>query len=390
MNHVAMVIPGIDRLGGAEIQLLQLARGLHKRQWRVTVVALSGTGGEAGSQLVASGIEFLTLKMRKGLADPAGWIRLNRWVLRNEPDVLHAHLPHAAWIVRWSRLFAPVRVVLDTLHTSAPGSLGRRLGYRCSNWLADAVTAVTENTAEAYLSAQMVSADRLIVIPNGVDIRHWKPLAGECVGSGKDADFKEKFTWLAAGRLEPVKNYPLLLDAVALLPRNVRVIIAGTGSMEAELRSRCADLGLASRVSFLGFDRELLPTMQAADALVLCSKWEGLPTVLLEAGACALPSVATDVPGSREVLLNGETGLIARPDDASALAEAMGKMMRMDPAERKLMGIRARQRVEARYCLESVFDQWDSLYRDLLGERRVRSRWAVRTPQRSRDGDVAA
>jgi glycosyltransferase involved in cell wall biosynthesis len=160
--------------------------------------------------------------------------------------------------------------------------------------------------------------------------------------------------------------------------------------MEAELRARCANLGLASRVNLIGFERQLLPTMQAADAIVLCSKWEGLPTVLLEAGACALPSVATDVPGSREVLLDGETGLIAEPGNASALAEAMGKMMRMDPAARNLMGIRARQRVEARYCLESVFGLWDSLYRDLLSERPVRSRWAVHTPKPSKDGDVAA
>jgi glycosyltransferase involved in cell wall biosynthesis len=178
MNYVAMVIPGIDRLGGAEIQLLQLSRGLHNRQWRITVVALTGTGGEAGSQLVASGIEFLTLKMRKGLADPAGWIALNRWLIRNKPDVVHTHLPHASWIVRWSRLFAPVRVVLDTVHTSNAGALGRRLGYRYSNWLADAVTAVSENAAEAYRCAQLVSADRLIVIPNGVDTCYWKPLPG--------------------------------------------------------------------------------------------------------------------------------------------------------------------------------------------------------------------
>src|SRR5258708_16445847 len=114
MNHVAMVIPGIDHLGGAEMQLLHLARGLQKRRWRVTVVALSGTGGEAGPQLVASGVELLTLKLRKGLADPAGWIRLNRWLVRKKPDVVHAHLPHSAWIFRWPPLFPPVRSVLHT------------------------------------------------------------------------------------------------------------------------------------------------------------------------------------------------------------------------------------------------------------------------------------
>ena len=67
MNHVAMVIPGIDRLGGAELQVLQLARGLREREWRVTVIALSGTGGEAGPQLMAMGVGFFSLRSSLGL-----------------------------------------------------------------------------------------------------------------------------------------------------------------------------------------------------------------------------------------------------------------------------------------------------------------------------------
>src|ERR1700676_66453 len=179
MNHVALVIPGVDRLGGAELQVLELARGLHERGWRVTVIAMSGTGGDAGAGLIADGLGFLTLGMRKGLADPAGWIKLHRWLRHHKPDVLHAHLPHAAWMVRWSRLLAPVRVVCDTVHTSSRGTIGRQLGYRWSNWLGDAESAVSEGAAAACLSARMVSADRLVVIPNGVDTGRWKPLAPE-------------------------------------------------------------------------------------------------------------------------------------------------------------------------------------------------------------------
>ncbi len=375
MNHLALVIPGIDRLAGAEFQVLQIARGLRKRGWRVTVLALSGTGGDEGPRLIKAGIEFVSLKMRKGLADPVGWVRLNRWLGRNKPDVLHAHLPHAAWIVRWSRLLAPIRVVLDTVHTSACGTHGRQLGYRGSNWLADAVTAVSESVAEAYYSAQMVGADRPIVIPNGVDTSRWVPLPRKRLWPRGAVGFSDEFTWLAAGRLDPVKNYPMLLEAFAMLPQNAKLIIAGSGAMEKELRVWCSGLGLARRVSFLGFERDLLSRMQAADAFVLPSMWEGLPTVLLEAGACALPSVATNVPGSREVLVDGETGLLAKPGSASALAETMWKMMRMDSAARDDMGQRARARAVAQFSMETVIDRWGCLYRELLKDRPTRSRW---------------
>ena len=373
MNHVALVIPGMDRLAGAELQVLQLARGLHRRQWRVTVIAMSGSGGDAGAGLIADGLGFLTLGMRKGLADPAGWIKLHRWIQRQKPDVLHAHLPHAAWMVRWSRLFAPVRVVCDTVHSSR-GTIGRQLGYRFSNWLTDAESAVSEGAANACLSVRMVSADRLVVIPNGVDTGRWKPLPPKAWAAGKDVRFKDKFLWLAAGRLEPVKNYPALLDAFAELPETAHLIIAGTGPMEAELRGQCADLDVESRVDFLGFERNLLSWMQKADALVLSSLWEGLPMVLLEAGACGLPAVATDVAGSREVLVHGETGLLARTGSATDLAAAMMTMMRMDPKDRRDLGLRARERVGTRFSLETVLDRWDAFYRELLHDRPLRSR----------------
>src|ERR1035437_7939965 len=159
MRHVALVIPGLDRVGGAERQVILLATGLVQRGWRVSVVALSGTGGSSAQELRDAGAAFLSLDMRKGLADPRGWVRFHRWLKEKRPDVVHAHLPHAAWMARWSRLGTPVRVVVDTLHSSSTGTWGRRLGYRWSAWLTDKVTAVSQAVADAHLSAHMVSED---------------------------------------------------------------------------------------------------------------------------------------------------------------------------------------------------------------------------------------
>jgi len=78
MSHAAMMIPGLDRVGGAEQQAISLAKGLRQRGWRVSVVALSGTGGAAATELEDAGVRFLSLEMRKGLADPRGWIRFQR------------------------------------------------------------------------------------------------------------------------------------------------------------------------------------------------------------------------------------------------------------------------------------------------------------------------
>jgi glycosyltransferase involved in cell wall biosynthesis len=304
--------------------------------------------------------------MRKGLADPRGWIRFNRWLRRESPDVVHAHLPHAAWLARWSRLAAPARVVVDTLHSSSTGALGRRLGYRWSGWLPDRVTAVSSAVAEAHRSAAMAGEDKLTVLPNGVDTEAWRPDAAVRADVRRELELHDEFLWLAAGRLDPVKDYSTLLRAMVEVPERAWLVIAGAGSFEGELRRLSKEFGLEHRVRFLGFEPDVRRWMQAADGFVLSSRWEGLPMGLLEAAACALPAVATDVPGTREVIVDGQTGWLTPAGNAVVLGTAMTRMVQTPAEERKEMGERARQRVIERFSLELVLDRWEALYGELL------------------------
>jgi glycosyltransferase involved in cell wall biosynthesis len=375
MKHIALAIPTLARIGGAERQLILLAKGLLRRGWRVSVVALSGTGGSAAGELTAAGAGFLSLEMRKGLADPRGWIRFHRWLRREAPDVLHAHLPHAAWLARWSRLAAPVRAVVDTLHSSSTGSLGRRLGYRWSGWLTDRTTAVSQAVAEAHLAAAMTKESELTVLPNGVDAEAWRPDAAVRAAVRGELGLADEFLWLAAGRLEAVKDYPTLLHAMAEIAEPARLVIAGSGPLGDELSRLTSRLGLAGRVRFLGFEPDLLRWMQAADGFVLSSRWEGLPMGVLEACACGLPVVATDVPGTWEAIADGQTGFLVAAGSATALASALIRTMRASSEDRRGMGERARQRTMERYGLESVLDRWEALYRELLERNPKPRRW---------------
>jgi glycosyltransferase involved in cell wall biosynthesis len=377
MNHVALVIPTLDRLAGAERQVLLLAQGLLRRGWRVTVVALSGSGGDAARDLAGAGAGFLSLEMRKGLADPRGWTRFRRWIRHESPDIVHAHLPHAAWMARWTRLFAPTRVVIDSVHTSATGTLGRRLGYRCSNWLPDRVSAVSEGVADAYREARMVSRRRLVLVSNGVDALLWHPEPCVRVQYRQRLGLTGEFLWFAAGRLDPVKGYPALLRAMMNVPAEARLVVAGAGPDEGRLRRMAIESGLETRVRFIGFQPDVLPWMQAADAFVLSSRWEGLPMSLLEAGACGLPAVVTDVPGSREIIAHGHNGFLASAADISGLCAAMSRMMQLSHEERARMGANARRRVLARFGLDAVLDRWEGLYRELLESHQRPSRWAI-------------
>jgi glycosyltransferase involved in cell wall biosynthesis len=356
-------------MGGAERQVMLLAKGLRRRGWRVSVVALSGSGGAAASELAAAGVSFLSLGMRKGLADPRGWIRFNRWVRRERPDVVHAHLPHAAWLVRWSRLAAHIPVLVDTLHSSSTGTPGRCIGYRLSDWLTDRVTAVSRAVAETHLAAGMVRLDKVTVLPNGVDTDEWRPDASVREAVRRKLGLKDEFLWLAVGRLEPVKDYATLLAAMAGVPKSVQLVIAGAGPLHVELERQAEHFGLEARVRFLGFEPDVRPWLQATDGFVLSSRWEGLPMGLLEAAACGVPAVATDVPGTREVIVNGQTGWLTPAGDAAALGDRMATMMRISQQERSARGERARRQVLERFSLGAVLDKWETLYTDLLDGR---------------------
>lgn len=213
----------------------------------------------------------------------------------------------------------------------------------------------------------MVSAGKLVVAPNGVDVAVWKPDADVRTSLRAELKLEGEFLWLAAGRLELVKDYPILLQTMALIPVNAMLVIAGVGPLEAELKQLSQSLCINGRVRFLGFDPEVRRWMQAADGFVLSSRREGLPMGVLEAAACGLPAVATDIPGTRETIVDGQTGFLAKAGgSAMALEEAMTRLMQMLEPERAAMGERARQHVVEDFSLEAILDCWEALYIELL------------------------
>src|SRR3990170_7337277 len=132
---------------------------------------------------------------------------------------------------------------------------------------------------------------------------------------------------VSVGNLFPDKGYDILLQAMAtLLPRrsSTRLLVLGEGPLRAELTDLSVRLGLTGFVDFVGYQRNPFPYMAASAALVMASRVEGLPTVIIEALACGAPVISTDCPsGPREILQDGTSGLLVPPDDPTALAGAI-------------------------------------------------------------------
>ncbi len=371
-RHVALVIPTIAAVGGAERMVLEMAAGLAagrtQEDWRVTVVALSGEApAERRAWMAERGIGFLSLGMRKAWIDPQGWRVFRAWQRAEQPDVLHGHLAHGAWFVRAARLLSVEAgrqgmsrpAIVDTLHSTRVGGRWAVRLYRATNRLTDQVTAVSEAVRKAALEAGV--ANEIGVVENGIATERLE---------AAEKTRGEEFVWLAVGRLAAVKDYPRLLRAFARVvreaQRGVRLEIAGEGAERARLEAMARELGVAERVRWQGFCEDVRGLYAGADAVVLASRWEGLPVCVMEAGAAGLPVVTTATAGALEVVIPKVTGVVVAGEDDGSLAEAMQRVMAMEEDERRGMGAAARAHVMERFTRARMVTGYERVYREAL------------------------
>ncbi len=371
MPRIAMLTTCLSP-GGAEGQVFRLSLELKRRGWELAVVSLLPPTAYVDA-LEEAGVAVLSLFMRPGAPDPRGLIRLAAALKRVRPQVLHSHMFHANVLGRLARLLCPVPVVISTLHSAAEiphravsgGTRRRDWLYRLTDPLADAVVAVSRAAADRHASSRAVRPGKLRVIPNGVDTAVFRPDPERRERARRELGIESEFVWLAAGRLMWKKDYPTLLRAFARCGGS-RLLIAGCGPQEAELKQMAAELGIGARVRFLGQVQDMQALMNAADALALSSVVEGLPVALLEAAASGLPAAATDVGGVREILGDGKAGLVVPPNDPAAMAAAMERLAALPGERREEMCRAARATALARFDLNVVVSQWEGTYRGLL------------------------
>ncbi len=161
------------------------------------------------------------------------------------------------------------------------------------------------------------------------------------------------------------KNHETVLRAVALLPQ-AHALLCGVGEKEAELRALAQELGIAQRVHFLGFRRDVPALLAAADVFMFPSWQEGLPVAQMEAMAAGLPCVVSRVRGNADLIHQGDGGYLRRPDDAEGFSHDLAVLLD-DPALRARMGERNRREMQ-QYSLQAVLEQVTALYRELLCE----------------------
>jgi len=357
--------------GGAETQLVHLATRLKSRGWKVGVISLIPPKAYV-KDLETVGISVFSLGIWRKLPDPRHVLRLARIIRKWRPDIVHSHMVHANLLARLVRPLAPIPVLVCSAHNIDEGGRFREILYRLTDPLCDLTTQVSRAGVERYVRVGAVPRHKIRYIPNGVDTERFKPNFEDRLRVRKELGV-DGFVWLAVGRFDFQKDYFNMLQAFARvihkLPDTI-LLIAGDGPLKKTMENMTRELCIEKQVKFLGIRRDIPQLMNAADAYVMSSSWEGMPMVLLEASATELPIVATGVGGNPEVILDGVTGFLVPPRNPEALAKVMLKIMNLPEEKRREMGKAARKHVEENFSVNHVVDMWEALYRELLERKR--------------------
>jgi glycosyltransferase involved in cell wall biosynthesis len=278
-----------------------------------------------------------------------------------------------------------VPTIVSSIRNENFGGRKRELVLRGTDALASVTTTNSSRAAQSLIDRRVVPADRLVVIPNGLDTSRFRTDASRRATSRAALGLRDDdFLWLSVGRLHEQKDHASLLHALAeLSPLRPALAIAGDGPEQRSLEALVAQLGVDPLVRFLGQRRDIPDLLGAADGLVLSSAWEGSPNVILEAMAAAVPVVATEVGGVPELVHSGETGYVVPPGDARALADAMRFLMTRPVAARRALGERARGVVECEHSLDAMRTRWFTTLESFGAGHRRHARASARLPMRS-------
>ena len=294
-----------------------------------------------------------------------------RLISRLDIDVVHTHGTgpgcYGRLVARWMRV--PAIHTFHGLHYSGYSPLSRHLYLALERQLARGSHTIINVSRSQHLEGlglRLFRPEQSVVIVNGVDIEGMErvllesPIRRESLGlTAADVVIG------CVSRFDPVQRIELLVEALrrlrARFPRLVLVLVGGGGEQQ-RIRRLVFEGGVSEQVIFTGFLESPARIQPVLDLYVASARKEGLPPSILEAMAAGLAVVATDVPGHRDVVVPGETGLLVTPEDPAALADAIAALL-TDPARRKSLGQAGRERVRQEFSISAMVDATAAAYR---------------------------
>ncbi len=367
-TRILHVIPTLDR-GGAEKQLTLLAKGLSSGTYSAefeTHVYVLTRDGPLRADLEESDIDTRLIGKRLKI-DPIAWFRLRHHVKRLRPDIVHTWIFAADAYGRSAGKAGGAPRFITGLRCEDPWKgwkerfVDLRLAKRTRVFVAN-----SKGVRDFYVKYGLPE-EKLQIIPNGVAPAAESPLSREELLSRLGLPKETKLIGLIA-RLWPqkrIKDAIWAADLLKVIRDDVHLLIIGDGPHRARLETYRNQAEIADKVHFLGARNDIADLLPHFDVIWSTSAYEGLSNVIMEAMAAARPVVATDIPGTNELISHGETGMLFPVGDRAAIAGCTKALLERPDAAKRL-GETARERVLAEYGVEKMVARYADLYRHVM------------------------
>jgi glycosyltransferase involved in cell wall biosynthesis len=372
MIRVAYVLDNLNT-GGTELNAVRTAERLDRSRFDVRFMAMQPHGPLRG-RLDAAGIQVHDINI-PGLLTPGAFRRgaeVRDLIRRERVVIVHAHDPYAnVFMVPWAHRGGASLIASHRWWRSVHRRrvrLANRIAYR----FADRVLANSESVGELVVREERVPRERMIVVPNFVDDAAFTPMDIERRRALR-SQFGIAEDHVAVGvvaNLYAVKNHALLVRVASRLAAawpNVRYVLVGEGAERTSLTALARALGVQERIILPGRVSHEPGLGGAFDIAVLTSHEEGFPNWVVEAMAAGRPVVATAVGGVPDAVVDGETGYLVNPDDESAFADSLERLLRDEPLAQRL-GVQGRERARRLYHETRVMSTLQALYEELVKE----------------------
>ena len=362
---IAHVVDSME-IGGAETLVSQMCR-LQRDQGHDPSVHAIASLGALGERMRAEG--FL-VQPDVGLHLSDSVRNFYRIFKQSKPDVVHLHNPTPTIYAAVAARIAGVPSVISTRHSlvAPPRQPVMEFKYGIAARFCDWIVGICDATTDNLKSIRSVPERKIVRVYNGAN-----PLQRT---AKEDCPAKTGFTLVYVGRLEPIKNHQLLLNAfrlaLAQMP-GLNLWMVGDGSQRHALESLAIDLRIAERVTFWGQQLDVAPFFSAADTFIMSSKSEGLPISLLQAFSLGMPAIVTDVGGMAEVVRLAQAGVIVSSPDPEQMAAAILRLAGSDREREEFSG-NAASAFRSRFSLQTMVDNYMALYRTTPRARKIVNR----------------
>ena len=350
---IAHVIGSME-LGGAETLVSQLCQIQRARGHAPSIYAV-GPLGILGEKMQQEGF---AVQANVGRHLPDALCSFFRYFEEVRPHVVHLHNRRPTIYAALAARMAGVSRIVSTRHSlvAPPHRWVAELKYACAARFCDCVVGICDRTTENVKRLHTVPRRKIVRVYNGA-----APLAR---APENQLPSKSGFTLLYVGRLEPVKNHALLLNAfctaLSSMP-SLRLWMVGDGSQREPLERLASELNIATQVTFWGQQLNVSPFFSAADSFIMSSRSEGLPISLLQAFSLGLPAIVTNVGGMAEVVRIADGGLTVSATDPAEMSAAILRMAGSQ-AERETFSKNAADAFRAHFTLDAMVDAYMELY----------------------------